>query len=170
MNSDLGQTLPYLVPLLILVLVVRRSLRERRLKADRLWVMPVLLLFVGGADIYNAPPRTPLAIGAVAAALAVGAAVGWWRGRLTRIAVDPATHDLTSRASPIGVLLVGGLYVARYALRMYSLQHPATVPGEAAVVTDSLMVFAIATVSVQRLEMWLRCQRLLAEAVKARAG
>ncbi|MDR3511316.1 MAG: DUF1453 family protein [Caulobacteraceae bacterium] len=170
MDPNLNQTLPYLVPILVLVLVVRRSLRERKLKAERLWVMPVLLLFVGGSSLVNAPPQTPLAIAVVAVGLALGAAAGWWRGRLTHITIDPATHELTSRTSPVGVLLVAGVYALRYGLRMVELQHPNALPGGASVVADALMIFAIATMAVQRLEMWLRCQRLVAEAVKAKAG
>lgn len=170
MDANTAQVLPYLVPLLILVLVMRRSLRERRLKVERLWVLPVVLLLVGGLAVYNAPPRTPAAIGAVAGALVLGAAAGWWRGRLTRITVDPDTHLLTSKTSPLGVLLITGLYVVRYVARMYAQQHPAALPADATAVTDGLMVFAIVMMAVQRLEMWLRSQRLVAEAVKAKAG
>ena len=168
MNSDLTQFAPYLLPALILVLVVRRSLTERKLKAERLWVMPVLLLAVGGWALYASPPVNPLAIGAVTAALALGVLAGWWRGRLPRITIDPATHNLTSKTSPIGTLLIAGLYLLRYGVRAYEVDHPAALPGGAALITDALMVFAIGMLSVQRLEMWLRCRRLLAEAKAAK--
>jgi hypothetical protein len=170
MEPDLGQTLPLLLPALVLALVVRRSLRERKLKAERLWVMPVLLLLVAGSSLYSTPPTTPWAIGAVLVAVALGAVAGWWRGRLTHITIDPATHDLTSRTSPLGVLLVGGLYILRYGLRYYGLQHPSVLPGGSVAIADALMALAIVMVAVQRLEMWLRCQRLIADAVRAKAS
>jgi hypothetical protein len=170
MQPDLNHLLPYLIPVLVLALVVRRSLRQRKLRAERLWIMPVVLLLVGGASLAASPPVTPLAIGVVVASLALGAAAGWWRGRLTHITIDPETHDLTSRTSPIGVLLVFGLFMARYAVRMVELQHPAALPIAAGVVADGLMTFAIAMMAVQRLEMWLRCRRLLADAVQAKTG
>jgi len=170
MEPNLSQTLPYLLPLLVLVMIVRRSLRHRRLRAERLWVMPVLLLFVAGSTLSASPPAGVVALGAIGAALALGAAIGWWRGRLTHIAVDPETHDLTSRTSAIGAILVAGLFAVRYGLRMLELRDPAAIPGGAALITDVLMVFAVALTAAQRLEMWLRCQRLLAEAVKAKAG
>lgn len=162
MQPDLGHALPLLLPALILALVVRRSLRERKLKAERLWVMPVLLLVIAGGSLYATPPTSPVAIGATLGAVALGAIAGWWRGRLTHITVDPATHDLTSRTSPWGVLLIGGLYILRYGIRWYGMQHPDALPGGSTAVADALMALAIVMVAVQRLEMWLRCQRLIA--------
>jgi hypothetical protein len=170
MSPDFNQLLPYLLPIVVLALIVRRSLRARKLKAERLWIMPVLLLFVGGSALLASPPAGPVSIGAVAASLAAGALAGWWRGRLTHITIDPETHDLTSRTSPVGMLLVAGLFAVRYGLRMVELDRPSALPGGAALATDALLVFAIAMMAVQRLEMWLRCQRLIAEAVRAKAG
>jgi hypothetical protein len=167
-NPDLGALLPYLVPVLILAMVVRRSLRQRKLKAERLWIMPVLLLFVGGSALAASPPTNPILIAAVAVSLALGALAGWWRGRLTHITIDPETHDLTSRTSPIGTLLIAGLFALRYGLRMVEISHPNALPGGAAMATDVLMVFAIGMMSVQRLEMWLRCQRLIAGAARTK--
>ena len=48
MQPDTAHLAPFLVPLLILVILVRRSLRERRVKVERLWLMPVLLVLVAG--------------------------------------------------------------------------------------------------------------------------
>lgn len=164
MQPDLGHALPLLLPALVLALVVRRSLRERKLKAERLWVMPVLLLFIAGASLYATPPTSPFAIGATLAAVVLGAIAGWWRGRLTHITIDPATHDLTSRTSPWGVLLIGGLYILRYGVRWYGMQHPDVLPGGSTMLTDALLALAIVMMATQRLEMWLRCQRLIAQA------
>jgi hypothetical protein len=163
-ESDTSHLLPYLIPIAILALVVRRSLRSRKLKAERLWVMPAFLLLVGLSVLVASPPVTPVAIAVVVGALAVGAAAGWWRGRLTHITVDPATHELTSRASPVGVILIAGLYLLRYGLRMVELKNPNAIPGGAALVTDGLTLFGIGMLALQRLEMWLRCRHLLADA------
>ncbi len=121
--------------------------------------VPLCVCGVGGAP--------GLRIAADGGALAIGAAAGWWRGRLTHIAVNPDTHELTSRTSPLGVLLIAGLYLVRFGLRYYAEQNPGAVHGAATLFTDGLMIFAIGMLSVQRLEMWLRCRRLLTE---ARAG
>ena len=164
MEPDTSQLLPYLIPVAILALFVRRGLRSRKLKTERMWVMPTFLVLVGLSVLIASPPTTPMAIAVVAVAFLVGAAAGWWRGRLTHISVDPATHELTSRTSPVGVILIAGLYLLRYGLRVVELKNPTAIPGGAALVTDALMLFGIGMLAVQRLEMWLRCRRLLAGA------
>lgn len=165
MTPEMQQMLPYLLPVIVLVLVLRRSLRERKLQAERLWVMPVLLLAVGGMSLIATWPASLNGVVVVLVALLAGSAIGWWRGRLTHIAIDPQTHVLTSRTSPLGVLLIGVVFAARYALRVYEVSHPINnLPGGAGLIADALLVFAIGMIAVQRLEMWLRCQRLIAEA------
>jgi hypothetical protein len=165
MTPEMQQMLPYLLPVIVLVLVLRRSLRERKLQAERLWVMPVLLLAVGGMSLIATWPASLNGVIVVLVALLAGSAIGWWRGRLTHIAIDPRTHVLTSRTSPLGVLLIGVVFAARYALRVYEVSHPINnLPGGAGLIADALLVFAIGMIAVQRLEMWLRCQRLIAEA------
>ncbi len=109
-------------------------------------------------------PGTLLALIVVLVALLLGSTIGWWRGRLTHITIDPQTHALASRTSPVGVLLIGAVFAVRYGLRVYEVSHPAALPGGAALGADALLIFAIGMMSVQRLEMWLRCQRLIAEA------
>jgi hypothetical protein len=163
MEADPNKLLPFLLPALFLAIIVRRGLRERSLKVDRLWVTPVVLLMVAGSALYANPPTTPLSYAVVAVALALGAAIGWWRGRLTRITVNPETEELTSRTSPIGVLVIAGIFLIRYGLRYLMEKNPSVVPGGAPVATDGLMMLAIGAMAVQRLEMWIRAQRLLTE-------
>ena len=170
MNPDLAHLLPYLIPIALLALVLRRSLRHRKLNADRLWVMSAILPLLGVVILYQSPPKTMVGVIAIAAALALGAAAGWWRGRLTTITVDPETHALTSRTSSLGVLLIAGLFALRYGLRMVEVQNPGAIPGGAGLATDVLMVFGIGMMAVQRLEMWLRAERLLKEARAAKAA
>ena len=166
-STSFNQLLPYLLPVLVLVLIVRRGMRQRKLQAERLWVMPALLLFLGGSTLVAAPPKTTTGIAIVAAALLVGAAIGWWRGRLTQITIDPETHELSSKTSPVGVILIAAIFVARYGLRLLALHNPGMLPGGAGLIADALMIFAIGMIAVQRLEMWLRCQRLIADGERA---
>lgn len=164
MDVDTQRLLPLLIPVLILAIIIRRGLRDRKVKVERLWVLPALLLLVAGSSLYAAPPKHVLAAGVEALALALGAAAGWWRGRLTNITINPETHELTSRTSPFGVLLIAGLFLVRFGLRYEAQTNPGVIPGGAGLVTEALLVLAIGMMATQRLEMWLRCQRLLAEA------
>jgi hypothetical protein len=157
---------PYIVMLVALALVIRRNMRGRRLRVEALWVLPVIMVVLAGF-VLAAEPMPPLALAAgLALAPLVGAAVGWQRGRFTVIELDPTTHSFTSRASPAGMIFVAVLFVARFGLRAYVAQT-AHNPALTVAATDALLLFAVGLVCAQRVEMWLRCQRMLAEASAA---
>ena len=168
MDPMTARALPYIVPLLILALVLRRNLRERNLRMERLWVYPAILI-VATASVMGGeamPGLIPL-IGFIAA-LAVGALIGWYRGRLTHITIDPTTHEFTSRASVAGTMLIGAVFALRYGVKMAMAGGGVVLPMggrlDVAGITDGLMLLAVGMMTAQRIEMYLRCQKLLAEA------
>ena len=172
MPSQYGPLLPYIVPLLTLLLIVRRGLTARKMKIERMWVMPAFLIFAGGSMFATAHTPSPLVAAELAAALAAGGVVGWYRGRLTHISIDPATHDLTSKTSPVGLVLIAVLFAARYGIRLAlpgaGAGEPGSLETQAGAIADALALFGIGAMAVQRLEMWMRCNRLLAEAKAGR--
>ena len=153
--------IPYLIAVFVLAMVVRRSLRGQRLRVDRLWVIPVLLVLAAVMTIAQAPPTDPATVMALAFAALVGAAVGWQRGRLTRINLDPATGILTSQASPAAVVLIVALFAVRFGLKMWLSQNSAH-SAQAVGATDALLLFGVGVIAVARIEMWIRCRRLMA--------
>jgi hypothetical protein len=178
MDPQTAKLLPILLPVLILGLVLRRSLKPQPLRIERMWLYPVILIFLLGSSLYQSPPTTMLAIGFLAGGLVLGAAAGWYRGRLTRITIDPDTHVLTSQASMWGTVLVVGLIVVRYGLRAYlmgGIDMSGATPhgglgGPAIAATDALLSFTVGMMGVSRLEMWMRASKLLADAQAAKAG
>ncbi|MEO6377260.1 MAG: hypothetical protein ABIO37_04455, partial [Caulobacteraceae bacterium] len=58
MDDRIVPLLPYLVPLLVLVLVVRRSLRERRVRLETLWIAPLIFAAITVFTLYHSPPPT----------------------------------------------------------------------------------------------------------------
>ena len=158
----------YLTPLLVLGLILWRGLRPRTLRVERMWIAPAVILLMFGMMLSQMPPPRPTMVAAGLAALAVGAGAGWWRGRTTTITVDPQTHVLTSKVSPVGVLLLMGLFVARYALRDFAQGHAAWMRLRPAEITEVFLLFAVGLVCAQRLEMWLRASRMLGEARSGR--
>jgi membrane protein CcdC involved in cytochrome C biogenesis len=153
--------IPYLIAVFVLAMVVRRSLRGQRLRVDRLWVIPLLLAPAAVMTIAQSPPTEPATILALALAALVGAAVGWQRGRLTRIYLDPATGILTSQASPAAVILIVALFAVRFGLKMW-LGQSDTRGVQAVGAADALLLFGVGMIAVARIEMWIRCRRLMA--------
>ena len=158
------------LPLLFIVLLVRRNLRARKLRVEQLWSLPTVILLVTAYSLATRPPTTLLTIVGLPLALIAGGAIGWWRGRLTNIIVDPETHALTSRPSPLGLVLIGVLFIARYGLRSYLEQSSPHADLSPALLeaTDGLLMFSVGLIGVQRLEMWQRAKRMLAESIAAK--
>ena len=149
---------------IILIVRVRRVNQARPLKVERLWIIPVLYLVLAVLAFATTPP-SGAGWGASAIALAVGAALGWQRGRMMRIDVDPETHAVTSVQSPAALFFIVILIAIRSGMRsMAGNGSVGFFHVSPATLTDVLVAFALGLLAVQRLEMFLRARRLLAEA------
>ncbi|HEY8004750.1 MAG TPA: hypothetical protein VIE16_11010 [Phenylobacterium sp.] len=154
----------YAIPLIAIALVILRNSRARRLRVETLWIMPVVILALVALSFSQQGAPSPAWLAIDIAALAVGALLGWWRARFTHITVDPATHQLTSRASPIGMLVILAIFALRYAVRMYAAQGASSIGVSAIAIADALLIVTVGLVCAQRLELALRATRLLDEA------
>lgn len=143
----------------VLFFRLRNMRRARRLRLETLWIVPAIFLALTAATFWSLPPHG-LQIVWIAVALVAGAALGWRRGMLMRITIDPATHQLNQQVSPAAMLFVVMVVLARQGLRY---------EGEAlgldvAMVTDLLLAFALGLIAATRAEMFVRARRLLAMA------
>lgn len=107
------ETWSYLIPLLVIGLVILRNSRGRTLKVERLWISPAILTALTLAVFATNPPPGLLGAGVDILAAGLGALLGWWRGRASRFTIDPEPHVVTSRVSPIGMLLILGIFALR---------------------------------------------------------
>jgi len=156
--------------LAVIAVVILRNRRPRALRIERLWIRPAIFLALMATTLVAAPPPlTPVALSLLAACLALGGGLGWLRGRSMRIEVHPETHELTSRASPAGMIFILVLVVARLGMRGAVAQNASLIGLPATVAADALILLAVGMMAVQGLEMWLRARRLLADAQAAKA-
>jgi hypothetical protein len=159
----------YIVPLVVIALVIFRNSRARRLRIETLWFAPLLILLMVGLALSQEGMPTPAMMAMDIVALIAGAALGWWRARFTHISVDPQTHQLTSRASPIGMLIILAIFAVRYGIRMYAEQNAATLHLPVTAIADAALVISVGLVCAQRFELFTRASRLLAEARATKA-
>jgi membrane protein CcdC involved in cytochrome C biogenesis len=145
---------------IVMALRLRRAGQMRPLKLGSLWVVPVLYLAVAAIMFAQLPPTGWVAI-ACGVALLIGAAVGWQRGKMMHIHVDPETHALNQKASPAAMLFLVALIVVRMLARGMMGAEGGVSP---AMLTDPLIAFALGMFALQRVEMYLRARRLLDEA------
>ena len=153
----------YAITIGIIVVIVglrmRRMGKMRPLKLDGLWVVPAIYFIVAALMFWQLPPTGWVAI-ASAVGLLIGAAVGWQRGKMMHIHVDPETHALNQKASPAAMIFLIALIVVRMLGRRF-LGSEGVSP---AMLTDPLIAFALGMFTLTRVEMYLRAKRLLEEA------
>jgi hypothetical protein len=157
----------YLIPIaFVVVIVVLRNSRPRPLRIARLWIGPAIYIFLLASSLTAAPPETtPLGIGLLIGGFLIGAGLGWQRARFTKIHIHPETHELSSRASPIGLIFIVGVLALRvFARSLLTGAQAADLHLPIIAAGDALLAMAVALLAAQRLEIWLRASRMLAEA------
>ncbi len=151
------------VVLLIMVWRMRRMTRARPLKVEQLWIVPALLILVAALVLWQTQPTLSDAPWLIGAAL-IGAVIGWYRGKMMRISVDPETHAVSQSASPWAMLVLLGLLAARMAARYALTEEAQPWHISLTVITDAPLMLVVAMFIVARIEMYLRAKRLLTHA------
>ena len=153
--------------LVAVVVIALRNRRPRRLRLEAMWIRPLIfLVLIGLTFTATSTPTDAASLSIMVLALILGVAAGWVRGGLMRIDVHPETHDITARASPVGMLFILAVLTVRVFIRSSASQT--TLGGlSAAAIADALILFAAAMMITQSVEMFLRARRLLGEAKAA---
>lgn len=146
---------------LVLFLRMRRMSQMRPLKIEQLWVVPALYAAVAAYFFLRTPPQGALGWGLCAAGLAIGAALGWQRGRMMHISVDPQTHALNQKASPAALFFILALIGVRTALKVALAENEVEFHLDPLTLTDALIAMAVGIFALQRLEMYLRAKKML---------
>lgn len=154
---------------IVLYFRVKRLSRSRPLKIEQLWIVPAIYGGVAAYMFYQFPPAGALGWSLCGVALLLGGALGWQRGKMMHIEVDPETHALNQRASASAVVFLVALIAVRTVLRALMVEGQTMLHLNAMTLTDVLIALALGLFAVQRLEMYLRAKRMLAEARAARA-
>src|SRR5579863_527081 len=110
---------PYIIPLIVAAILVRRLIREqkpRTVRLGRLWLMPALLLLVTLASLNHEPTPGFVASAVFVLAVGLGGLIGWYRVHTLEFSRDEETGKITSRGSQFDALIVLGLIALRYGL------------------------------------------------------
>ena len=168
------QTLQFLIPLLLLVVVMglraRKLSKKQPLKLGRLWIRPIFLLAACILVLALPQPGVPVRHFAIAdwAVLAlagvVGGIGGWYLGRTMAIEVHPEDGTLMAQASPVGLIVLVGLMLARTALRAGARMEAQAWHLDVALIFDTLIVFTAALFCMRAVEMYLRARRVMEQA------
>ena len=173
MTPELQRYLPYIIGgtvfLALMVFRIRRMTQSTRLRLEWLWVTPTILAALAALSMVAQPP-TGMDWAWLALALVLGAAPGWYRGKMMHITVDPETHALNTKASPAAIFFILAIVAARFGVRYLAMTEAQSWHVSVALITNALIVFAVGLFGMGRIEMWIRANRLLGEARAARAA
>lgn len=153
-----------LIPLVMIGLVILRNSRARKVRIERLWISPIVVMALTALTFSQSAAPSPVGLTMDIVALLVGALLGWWRARASTFTIDPQTHEITSKVSVAGMLLILGIFAARYLLRSLLTADSSVLHVSAAEATDSFLLLAVGVVSAQRIEWLIRARRMIAEA------
>lgn len=163
-------TTSYIVPLLVVALLARRLIRNvpQKVRIRRLFIAPVIAI-AGAASLLAISPMPPLFwIVGYAIAVAAGAGIGFLTAHHQEFAIDPQTGAVTSKATPIGSILVVALFALRFGLKIVFPQLGGTAPqahpsADVLAWTDAGILFSAGLVTTRALVTWLRTRPLITE-------
>ena len=163
-NPLISYAITAIVIAVVFALRWRRMRRVTPLKLERLWIFPALYACIA-VGLFVATPPSGWGWLFCLIALGAGAALGWQRGKLMRIGIDPVTHELNQTGSPAALLFILVLVVVRSGARV-ALTGDNMFHLNALAVTDMLVALALGLFTATRVEMYLRARRML-EAARA---
>jgi hypothetical protein len=168
------QLTPYIVPLFVAALIVRRSGRAKKVRLVRMWIIPAFLGLALVATLSSEPAPGPLVIVGFLVAAFVGGGLGYLRASHLHLSIDPKTGEVSSRATTIGTLLIVFLFMARFGLKQAfpELSAPHHHHGGAGIVqwSDIFLTFTVAMLIAQTVWIQNRIKPLLAEHAARTSG
>ena len=160
---------PLIVVAVVLIIRGRRMTVKRPLKLNTLWVVPAIFLVIAALSLAQFPPQG-MDFAWLAVALVLGAGLGWQRGRLMKIWVDPESGDLLIQGSGWAVVFLVALLVMRWMLRT-GLQYEASAGAiSPALINNTFVLFALGLFATQRIEMAIRASRLKKSRAEGESG
>lgn len=163
------QYAPFIVLLVLLPIILLRNRTPRTLRVKWMWVTPAIIVPLMGLALWGTSqqpgidhaPFDAVSWLILALGLILGGAAGWWRGKMTTIEKH-ADGTLKAQASPLGIILIVGLFLARNTLRSVLEPHAAAWHLNALAIADAFLLFVVGMIVVQRIEMFIRARRVQA--------
>jgi hypothetical protein len=154
---------PYLVPLVIAALVLRRMIKtqkSRPVRFWRLWLIPSILVFIALATLFSSFPGF-IALLFMVLAAAAGGALGWFRVHTLQFSTDPETGAVHSKGTPLSAVLFVGLFAARWGLKSVFQDTGLAAATSFVHWTDAGLMFTASLLAAQSAHTWVRARAVL---------
>ncbi|MGE7908509.1 hypothetical protein [Lysinibacillus xylanilyticus] len=142
----------YLVILLVIILLM---LREKKVRPTRMWIIPILLIWITSTSILSSDNLTPKSFILYFICLTIGIGIGIWRGKLEKIRVNHERGVVTTQSSVAGVILFLGILLLRVLAAKWGKEHAVIS------LTNALMFIPLGSVCARRCIIYMRYKQLM---------
>jgi len=143
----------------VLLLIVLLQLRERTLNRNKLWLLPVLMLYTSISALGKMNHFQMIDLLTITALTLLGLIIGWIRGSLYRIRFDDQTQRLMKKGSVLTVVILLALIFAKVAVERM------TISGNTehlfSVIQTGFLFELFGSFSGRNLALWVRSGRLV---------
>lgn len=165
---------PYIGPLLALYFIFRRGGKPRRVKPNRLWIYPLGITVLVLLTLSKGVAPDLVAYAYFAAAIAAGAALGWFTTQHVELTLDDATGTIMSKPTQFGTILTAAVFILRFAIEYVVNGGPGGAPphvpgrivqhaGTLLWLADAALLFVAARVLAQAGHMMIRIRPMIAQ-------
>ncbi len=137
---------------IVAVIVLLLSLREKEVKTSRLWVLPAIIAYWVLSSVVN----TPLTVGNILlyiVFLIIGCGIGAWRVNLEQLRIHPTTGKMMSKGSLASSVLLIAVMVLRQLASQWDVHH--TVVS----LSNALLFLPLGSIAARRYFLYAKVQR-----------
>ncbi|MFJ7979685.1 hypothetical protein ACIQ1D_05175 [Lysinibacillus xylanilyticus] len=140
--------------LVVFVVIIILMLREKQIRPTRMWITPILLIWIMCSSILNSDKLTPISFILYFICLIIGLGIGIWRGKLEKIRVNHERGIVTSQSSVAGVIVFLGILLLRLLAANWGKEHALIA------LTNALMFIPLGSVCARRYIIYMRYKQL----------
>ncbi|MCM3290350.1 DUF1453 family protein [Paenibacillus sp. MER 180] len=140
--------------MIVLAIVLLRMGKEKELRPSRMWITPVLFIWVTFTTISQTANLTWMSFLLYAICLVLGIGLGMWRASLEKLRVHPVTGRITSQSSIAGVIIFMAAMLLRLAIGYWGREHALVS------LSNALVMIPLGSVCARRFFLFLRYRQL----------
>ncbi|MFJ6207115.1 hypothetical protein [Lysinibacillus sp. NPDC092081] len=138
----------------VLIVIILLMVREKQIRPTRMWITPILLIWLACTSILTSDKITPISIILYFICLIIGIGIGIWRGKLEKIRVNHERGIVTSQSSVAGVIVFLGILFLRLLAANWGKEHAVIS------LTNALMFIPLGSVCARRYIIYMRYKQL----------
>ncbi|TXK86133.1 DUF1453 family protein [Paenibacillus sp. N3.4] len=135
---------------IVLIIVLLRMGREKEIQPSRMWITPVLFIWLAYSSISQSFSLTIASFLLYIVFLAVGLGVGTWRGKMDKVRVNPASGKITSQSSIGSIILFMSVMFLRLLAGYWGKEHALVS------LSNALLFFPLGNIIARRYVLYSR--------------